>query len=103
VPSTEATNTSGFEPAPSASGPANGDRSASAASTTTIDLTRQVSASKRTGFAGRLRRRRDSEPEIESDPKPDEFLDFLRGALLDDTPLDRGGDADDAVRWQWER
>jgi hypothetical protein len=104
VPSTGPTSTSGSEPGPSASGPTNGDRSAPASSTTTIDLTREESAAKRTGFAGRLRRRRDPEPEPESDPKSDEFLDFLRGALLDDSPLDRSGDAaDDPVRWQWER
>ena len=37
-----------------------------------------------------------------ADPEPDtsdEFLDFLRGALIDDTPLAQGSDSE--VQWRW--
>jgi len=50
-------------------------------------------------FPSLLRRGRTRGAEPEPEPSPDEFLDFLRGALIDDTPLEESSDAD--LRWRW--
>lgn len=67
--------------------------------TATIDLTASGPERRRPAF-GRLRRsrRRDATPETAGD---DEFLDFLRGALVDDGPLDANPDGEPPVDWRW--
>ena len=46
-----------------------------------------------------LRRSKANQPE--PDGSTDEFLDFLRGALVDDTPLGEASDSD--LQWRWTR
>ncbi len=68
--------------------------------TSTIDLTAGGPERRRAGLGSRLRRsrRRDVVPETDEN---DEFLDYLRGALVDDAPLSSDADRDPSVDWRW--
>ena len=55
-------------------------------------------SSRSSGLAGILRRTRGRTPVEQTDEGPDEFLEFLRGALLDDAPLGPIDDEPETLR-----
>jgi hypothetical protein len=77
------------QPAPSASGGASGKRSSSPRGTTSpsaqADIEPIEDAPRTSRLAARFRRSRSRAPEPEPEPSSDEYLEYLRGALLDDT------------------
>jgi hypothetical protein len=65
---------------------------------TTIDLTADAHDRPRAGLSRLLRNRR---RDTSQDTGDGEFLDYLRGALVDDAPLHAEPDDEHPVDWQW--
>jgi len=87
---------------PHAAGGNGAGASSDPAARTELDLTAATSERRKgTTLGSLLRRGRNRDANPDPAPESDEFLEFLRGALLDDGPLDAPrDDQDPPVRWR---